>query len=105
MRVSSATRGAHNLQLAGDHHEERYGAVSLFDEHLTTLYRHARARVLRCDESVLALMSGNTWSARELVSGSPRRVTSLIIVVDAFAALTNYLSERWNITAAEAVLG
>ena len=35
----SATQGAHNLELARDHHKERYGAVSLFDEHLATLYR------------------------------------------------------------------
>ena len=37
-RLSRARR-VKNLQLTGDHHKERYGGVSLFDEHLARLCR------------------------------------------------------------------
>jgi len=34
----SRTRGAHNLQFAGDNHKEGYGTITLLDEHLARLY-------------------------------------------------------------------
>jgi hypothetical protein len=41
----SRPRGAHNLQFAGDNHKERYGTITLLDEHLARLYvTHAPVR-------------------------------------------------------------